>query len=448
MAIVQTTDQTNINDKITTLNTQVSQADKDLTKFNTVELPALNSQNQTNITYYYKQDAIINQYANEINAMVGGPYVTDPVTEADLTNISGGRLWPPNAIEMVRIPEFDGGGITATYPDNEQYRLQNYMPYENYLTQGLQTSTAITSTSLTAISSGSSTIDFHINMTILAGNQFLMYDAGTNQSFIGSCTSVTDNASSSSQTSGTLTVGVHYQITNYQTGDDFTNVGGANVSGSSFVATDTTPTVWTNGSAVAGNVPATKWVVHFSFVTPITGTLPVGSHLNGQWTGFTNSERAAKHATLPYLQEIMDYEIKSLQNHINGQIGFETTQKNAIVSNQDPGMATTALPNINQVITSYQNYLKTTDISDAGFTGLNNQNSARLSQISARVGVINGALPAFYDKRYYWAKQRSGSGGTYIQIIRTQNAITATQATKNDALAQLAQMGPQGNLVK
>src|SRR5258708_39661441 len=48
--------------------------------------------------------------------------------------------------------------------------------------------------------------------------------------------------------SGTLTIGTSYAIILYVTGDDFTNVGGTNTTGSIFTATGTTPTVWTNQS--------------------------------------------------------------------------------------------------------------------------------------------------------------------------------------------------------
>ncbi len=59
--------------------------------------------------------------------------------------------------------------------------------------------------------------------------------------------------SQTEQTSGTLTIGKRYRINNWITNDDFTNVGGANVDGTEFVATGTTPTTWTNSSTV---VPA------------------------------------------------------------------------------------------------------------------------------------------------------------------------------------------------
>ena len=50
-------------------------------------------------------------------------------------------------------------------------------------------------------------------------------------------------------TSGTLSIGVTYEITNYVAGDDFLNVGSTNdQTGEVFQAIGTTPTDWTNGS--------------------------------------------------------------------------------------------------------------------------------------------------------------------------------------------------------
>ncbi len=55
----------------------------------------------------------------------------------------------------------------------------------------------------------------------------------------------------SSQTSGTLDIGYRYLINNYVSGDDFTNVGApSNATGVEFVASGTTPAVWTNGSSL------------------------------------------------------------------------------------------------------------------------------------------------------------------------------------------------------
>jgi|LakMenE01Jun11ns_1017448.scaffolds.fasta_scaffold9533039_2 hypothetical protein len=53
---------------------------------------------------------------------------------------------------------------------------------------------------------------------------------------------------------GTLVVGVTYEITNYQSDDDFTNVGAPlNETGVKFVSTGTSPNVWTNNSELSYN---------------------------------------------------------------------------------------------------------------------------------------------------------------------------------------------------
>ena len=62
-------------------------------------------------------------------------------------------------------------------------------------------------------------------------------------------------------TSGTLTVGYHYRIKSYASGDDFSNVGcPQNATGQCFIATDTTPTTWTNGSVLVENEMGGFWV--------------------------------------------------------------------------------------------------------------------------------------------------------------------------------------------
>ncbi len=51
-------------------------------------------------------------------------------------------------------------------------------------------------------------------------------------------------------TSGTLTIGKFYKIKTFETGDDFSNIGGNNVSGTKFIATGTTPATWDNSSVL------------------------------------------------------------------------------------------------------------------------------------------------------------------------------------------------------
>ena len=58
------------------------------------------------------------------------------------------------------------------------------------------------------------------------------------------------NQSIVEQTSGVLVVDTYYRLVTFETGDDFTNVGGVNQTGSVFKATGTTPTTWTNASII------------------------------------------------------------------------------------------------------------------------------------------------------------------------------------------------------
>ena len=60
--------------------------------------------------------------------------------------------------------------------------------------------------------------------------------------------------------SGTLTIGEVYTIVDYQSGDDFTNVGAdSNANGVEFVATGTTPATWTNGTIVIRKGCVAEW---------------------------------------------------------------------------------------------------------------------------------------------------------------------------------------------
>src|SRR5262245_56130234 len=51
-------------------------------------------------------------------------------------------------------------------------------------------------------------------------------------------------------TSGALQIGLKYIITDFNSGDDFSNCGATNATGNVFVATAVTPTTWTNGSTL------------------------------------------------------------------------------------------------------------------------------------------------------------------------------------------------------
>ena len=68
-------------------------------------------------------------------------------------------------------------------------------------------------------------------------------------------------------TSGLLTLGRYYYISNFIAGDDFSNIasvqsGVVNTTGCLFIASGTTPTVWTNGSTLIPRIPGSRTPVY------------------------------------------------------------------------------------------------------------------------------------------------------------------------------------------
>ena len=85
------------------------------------------------------------------------------------------------------------------------------------------------------------------------------------------------------QTSGVLVVGSQYKITNYVSGDDFTNVGGFNKLNNVFIATATTPTDWSNGSTLVLQTlsPIIAESDHIRLVDYAAGVI---ANINGEFT--------------------------------------------------------------------------------------------------------------------------------------------------------------------
>ncbi len=113
-------------------------------------------------------------------------------------------------------------------------------------------------------------------------------------------------AAGPTQTSGTLTVGHSYKIITYVASDSFTNVGAiSNAQGSTWVATGTTPSTWTNGTTVAD----------------LTGTFtsPTNSYTEIAIGGISTSNNTAGN----------DREIEFLEKFLSG---LQTTSTGATVS--------------------------------------------------------------------------------------------------------------------
>ena len=104
------------------------------------------------------------------------------------------------------------------------------------------------------------------------------------------------------QTSGTVTSGSTYILALFVAGDDFTNIGAVNVSGSVFKATGTTPTTWTNSSIVRPyNSTVTELISRtagtITDVTVVTGKNGQGSDRYNSYNGTSSYTLLSNTAT-------------------------------------------------------------------------------------------------------------------------------------------------------
>lgn len=103
-----------------------------------------------------------------------------------------------------------------------------------------------------------------------------------------------------SSTSGLLVIGKTYQIDTLVAGDDFANVGYV-ASSTPFIATGTTPTVWTNSTEVINITDSAPIatvlentlgeIITWTYVSPgyYVGTTPIGIDLNKSTVSLANT---------------------------------------------------------------------------------------------------------------------------------------------------------------
>ena len=137
--------------------------------------------------FAYYNDKIIGKYDIERKA-INGTYVPSPVVEADIigvgSNPPSGRLVPtPPVYDIVRIPEFDAGGYTATMPNYEQKHITDQASVENVLVNGYGPGTyPLTLKTTTALTPSSTTLslqDTGVAITgIVAGTVFIVTGTG------------------------------------------------------------------------------------------------------------------------------------------------------------------------------------------------------------------------------------------------------------------------------
>lgn len=347
-----------------------------------------------NLMNWYN-DSVIGKYDLERKA-INGSFIISPFVEADLTNVSGnpptGRLTPaPPAQNIVRISEFDGTAYSGLDTNNEQQHILNQSLYETYLQSGVSggspsvSGTAVTVSNLT---SSSTTLD------------------------------VTDSAS--------LSLSINDVLVVFSGGD------ASVVKISSIITSPSSP-------------PPYDYSLGIQVIIPPSGTIASGSGFSGGFSGFSNSERTAKVASIANRQPLMNSLISSLETEINGRISNLTTSISALSTNDDPYAGienTTASSNASNSNSFLNSYMISTDVSDTGLSSLLSERSSRSAELISRLSQIINAYTLrtenFFEQRYQTANSR---GNTYRGTLRS---LSNAQNVKTLCLDQAA--GLQGTI--
>lgn len=328
-------------------------------------------------------DAVIGKYDAEKRA-INGIFVTAPIVESDLTDCANliGRLLPtPPSTAPVRIAEFDGGN-TSTDPLNELQHIADQALVEGYLVNGFTPQPSINATTVTASAVTASSTTLNV---------------------------------SDPTTSITFAIGQYFIVEN---------------------GSDAAVLRVTSATPGMGGPPFT-YTLGVEVIVPPSGTISSGSDVV-VFNGFTNPERTNKAATLPYLQPVMDALIAMLEARLNDRKARIVEMNAALAANEDSTPAAVAdiaaqTTENDDTVTFIDNYLVTTDISNAGLASLSGERGTRTTNLNTRVSQINSAYTGgdenYYDARYTQASNRADtSRGTLRQaIVANQSRATSAQ---------------------
>jgi hypothetical protein len=214
------------------------------------------------------------------------------------------------------------------------------------------------------------------------------------------------DASLSLKTSGTLTVDGQtvYVIVNYVAGDNFTNVGGANVTGSVFLPTGSTPSVWTNLSSLQPIVIASTSfrllnrisasITRDQLLAAVLATYSSSHSLIATTAGGTNVTQTAGTGLMNNAQKVGDV---SLGSDNSGQIIMH--QPYIVFDSKDQFNQTLLMGKYANSSSATQDLgLMTGQNGGTGDTGTlflrsgDNDGSGRSGNLNMRTGVVRGSL--------------------------------------------------------
>jgi len=370
---------------------------------------------------------IVLEYENE-REVLNGQYTEFPILESELQdtgNLIPNRLLPTNPdIDVIRIPEFDGGGLVTidnaitidniddlvgpqlSILDTEETRINRQEPRERYLKTGfggtsptnsltLRTTTAITPAS-TQVSFATS--DFNETPFFSVGDRLVIQN-GLEQVAIEITNIV-------SQIPGVppvaATPGFCTPASSPNTEAQCTIEGG--------VFTPANP----------GSPPINySSTIDFEFI--VVGSCASNAEIDEAWAGFSNADRTAQIDSTDGYDALMAQMIQDLKDKMIPRIAKLDEELTAIQANLDVDLDPQAEIDVDASKTFMNTFISTPDISDSGMSAIENERLNRLTEITARILAIVDAFTMqtqdYFEQRYFFANERANTSRGTIRIL-------------------------------
>lgn len=326
-------------------------------------------------------DSIIGQYDKELKAITG-EYQVNPIVEADIVACAelntSGRLTPSlPSTDPIRIDEFDQDNLIQANSNYEELYIDAQADLEDALANGYGNPTGFNGTTVTTstLNSNSTSLTISDNTGPTAFQ--------TNEVYI--------------VTNGSLQAAI--KVTN--------------------VNETTNPPAMT---------PYT-YTLTIQVVVPPSSSIGTGAGFIA-FTGFSNSDRTSKTATL---QNLLDQMIAALEDAITNRISTLDIQLDALGDNEDPDATTAIASATTQANTSktfLNNYLITTDISNTGLSSLATERGVRLPQAQARALAIKDAYTDqtinYLDRRYELAVARANTAIGTLRLLKVSESVESS----------------------
>ncbi len=384
---------------------------------------------------------VINRYEDEREEL-DGTYVNTPVTKTELDEvgqlIATQRLFPVAPITVpTRIAQFDGTPLITTanqiagvVPDPASPVKLNTEPYwisrqafrETWLQTGFGgTSPTITPTTYVVGAVTPSTLQITVRTT----------DSSENAVFAVGDTFV---AKDGSNQVGVLVTNVVSQVN----GDPLAG----SCAGESNPPQTTQATCEGDGGTWTPAPTFYEAVLDVLVLTPLS--LSASATIDETWAGFSNADRTAKVDSTDGYTSMLLAMIDDLEDMLDFRKLTLDAQRTALLANQDPGLAGSALTNVDASRTVITAWKVSKNVANSDLATLASDRTSRSTQITARITAINAVFTAptnYFNLRYTSATNIADTsrGTARIKYFRigSQGVTAGLKATEEARLASI-----------